>query len=74
MHGLQSLRQAISLAPEIWVAMWIRMLMKSEMHRFILEMLSAFLSHSRIKFPETFWLCMSRFLHWWDKHNVQKQL
>ncbi|KAJ6834206.1 uncharacterized protein M6B38_336185 [Iris pallida] len=71
-NGLRSLRQAISLAPEVWTAMFIRMLVKPDAHRFLFEIISAFSNHSGRKLPETFWLCMSRFLHWLEEQNVQQ--
>ncbi|XP_020265885.1 uncharacterized protein LOC109841358 [Asparagus officinalis] len=72
--GLRSLRRAVSFAPEMWTVMLIRILVKPDAHRFLIELFSTLVDHYRIKLPETFWLCMSRFLHWLDKNNVQHDL
>ncbi|KAK4769491.1 hypothetical protein SAY86_027641 [Trapa natans] len=61
--GFQSLYQAAKMAPELWSAMLIRMVVKPEFRGFSMDILSTLLVHSRFKLPETFWVCISRFLH-----------
>ncbi|KAI0497045.1 hypothetical protein KFK09_023373 [Dendrobium nobile] len=61
--GLQSFQRAVSLAPELWAALSIRMLLKPELHIFLLEILTAIVDHSKHRLPEAFWLCSSRILH-----------
>ncbi|XP_072963147.1 uncharacterized protein [Typha angustifolia] len=68
-NGFRSLRRAFSLAPEVWTAMLIRTSLKQEFHKFLFDILSALASHSRYKIPETFWLCMSRFIHYLEKQD-----
>ncbi|XP_058068080.1 uncharacterized protein LOC131217240 isoform X3 [Magnolia sinica] len=62
-NGFLSFRLAVNSAPEVWTAMLIRMALKPEVHRFTLDVISALARHSRLKLPEAFWLCVSRFLH-----------
>eukprot|EP00268_Persea_americana_P058757 TRINITY_DN7144_c1_g2_i4.p1 TRINITY_DN7144_c1_g2~~TRINITY_DN7144_c1_g2_i4.p1 ORF type:complete len:473 (-),score=83.62 TRINITY_DN7144_c1_g2_i4:405-1823(-) len=62
-NGFQSFYQAVKLAPEVWSTMLIRMILKPEVHRLTLDIISALARHSRLKIPEAFWLCISRFLH-----------
>ncbi|XP_010913708.1 uncharacterized protein [Elaeis guineensis] len=66
-NGFQSFKRAVSLAPEVWTAMLIRMFVKPEVHRFLWDIISALAIYFRDKIPETFWLCMSRLLHWLEK-------
>ncbi|KAF0907769.1 hypothetical protein E2562_020854, partial [Oryza meyeriana var. granulata] len=66
-HGVQSFRQAISLAPDAWTAMLFRTLMKPESQKFILDVFLALAMHSCYKIPETSWICMSRFLNYLDR-------
>lgn len=67
MNGVKSLRDAVNLAPKVWIAMFIRMSIKPEMHRFLLDISSAMVNQSKTRLPETFWLCFSRFLHHLEK-------
>ncbi|KMZ65347.1 hypothetical protein ZOSMA_324G00010 [Zostera marina] len=62
-NRLQSLRQAVKLAPEAWRAMIIRLIIKPEIHVFGFDIMTAFARHSYHKIPSTFWLCISRSLH-----------
>ncbi|KAE8776965.1 hypothetical protein D1007_50327 [Hordeum vulgare] len=66
-NGVQSFRQAISLAPNAWTAMLIRAALKPESQRFILDVFLALVNHSHDKVPETCWICMSRYLNYLDK-------
>ncbi|XP_008781808.2 uncharacterized protein slr1919 [Phoenix dactylifera] len=66
-NGFGSFQRAVSLAPEVWTAMLIRMLVKPEVHRFLLDIIAALASHFHDKIPETLWLCISRLLHWLEK-------
>lgn len=66
-NGFRSFQRAVSLAPEVWTAMLIRMFLKPEVLRFLLDVILALASHFHDKIPETFWLCISRLLHWLEK-------
>ncbi|BAT01359.1 uncharacterized protein [Oryza sativa Japonica Group] len=68
-HGVQSFRQAISLAPDAWTAMLFRTLLKPESQKFILDVFLALAMHSCYKIPETSWICMSRFLNYLDRQG-----
>lgn len=72
LKGFQSFRQAVNLAPEVWFAMLIRMLLKPEVHKFLLDIVTALFKHSRYRIPETFWLCLSRFLHRSENSEVTR--
>jgi aarF domain-containing kinase len=69
-NAVQSFRQAINLAPDAWSAMLIRTLLKHESQKFVLDVFLSLASHSSYKIPETFWLCMSRFLNNLDKQET----
>ncbi|KAF7093559.1 hypothetical protein CFC21_095967 [Triticum aestivum] len=66
-NGVQSFRQAISLAPNAWTAMLIRVALKPESQRFILDVFLALVNYSHDKVPETCWICMSKYLNYLDK-------
>ncbi|XP_064993729.1 uncharacterized protein LOC103995850 isoform X5 [Musa acuminata AAA Group] len=66
-NGFRSLQQAISFAPEVWTAMFLRTLLKSDTHRFLLDIFLSLAVYSRNKMPETFFLCISRLLHLLEK-------
>ncbi|VAH98093.1 uncharacterized protein slr1919-like [Triticum dicoccoides] len=66
-NGVQSFRQAISLAPNAWTAMLIRVALKPESQRFILDVFLALGNYSHDKVPETCWICMSKYLNYLDK-------
>lgn len=61
--GFGCLRQAVKLAPEVWTAMLLRMALKPEVHKFTLDIISALAIHFRRKIPESFWVCISKYLH-----------
>lgn len=61
--GFRYLNQAIQLAPDVWAAMMIRMTLKPEVHRFLLDIVSTLLLRSGDKIPQTLWLCISKCLH-----------
>ncbi|TVU39410.1 hypothetical protein EJB05_12828, partial [Eragrostis curvula] len=69
-NGVQSFRQAINLAPDAWTAMLIRTLLKPESQHFLLDVVSALANHSCYKIPETFWLCISRYLNYINKRDT----
>jgi hypothetical protein len=69
-NGVQSFHQAIKLAPDAWTAMLIRTLLKPESQHFVLDVFSALANHSSYKIPETFWLCISRYLNYTNKHDT----
>ncbi|KAL6871477.1 hypothetical protein ACP4OV_014306 [Aristida adscensionis] len=69
-NSIQSFRQAIRLAPDAWAAMLIRTLLKPESQSFVLDVILALASHSSYKIPETFWLCISRYLNYMDKEDA----
>ncbi|CAK9312776.1 unnamed protein product [Citrullus colocynthis] len=62
-HGFQCLRDAIKLAPQVWMAMLIRMALKPEVHSFSLDVISSIMMHIGRKIPDHLWVCISRFLH-----------
>ncbi|XP_062163211.1 uncharacterized protein LOC133870166 isoform X2 [Alnus glutinosa] len=62
-NGFRYLSEAVKLAPEVWTAMLIRMAAKPEVHKFTFDIISALVMHFSHKFPETSWVCISRFLH-----------
>ncbi|KAK2630878.1 hypothetical protein QOZ80_UnG0719810 [Eleusine coracana subsp. coracana] len=68
-NGVQSFRQAIKLAPDAWTAMLIRTFLKAESQHFVLDVFSALAKHSSYKIPETFWLCISRYLNYINKRD-----
>jgi aarF domain-containing kinase len=68
-NGIKSLREAVNLAPEVWIAMFIRTSIKPEMHRFLFDISSAMVNQSKIRLPETLWLCFSRLLHHLEKQT-----
>ncbi|PNT75193.1 uncharacterized protein LOC100840399 isoform X2 [Brachypodium distachyon] len=68
-NGVQSFRQATSLAPDAWIAMLIRTVMKHESQRFVLDVFLALVNHSCNKIPETCWICISRYLKYLDKQS-----
>uniref|UniRef100_A0A2P2J1D1 Uncharacterized protein n=1 Tax=Rhizophora mucronata TaxID=61149 RepID=A0A2P2J1D1_RHIMU len=61
--GFQYLCEAVKLAPQMWIAMLLRMAMKPEVHRFGLDVISAILMHFGHRIPGTSWVLMSRLLH-----------
>ncbi|KAG9451414.1 hypothetical protein H6P81_011379 [Aristolochia fimbriata] len=63
LNGFRSFERAVKLAPAAWSSMLIRLLLKSEVHLFIYDVLSALVVHSRYKLPESLWFCISRYLH-----------
>jgi aarF domain-containing kinase len=67
-NGFRYLSEAVKLAPEVWTAMLIRMAAKPEVHKFTFDIISALVMHFSHKFPETSWVCISRFLHKLVKH------
>ncbi|KAF3446148.1 hypothetical protein FNV43_RR11327 [Rhamnella rubrinervis] len=66
-NGFRCLCQAIKMAPEVWTAMLLRMVLKPEVHGFTLDIFSALFIHFKRKTPETLWLSISRLLHKWMK-------
>ncbi|KAL8122070.1 uncharacterized protein LOC141659394 [Apium graveolens] len=61
--GFRYLYQAIQLAPDVWAAMMIRMTLKPEVHRFMLDIVSTLLLRSGDKLPQTLWLFISKCIH-----------
>ncbi|KAL0297384.1 UNVERIFIED_CONTAM: putative protein phosphatase 2C 59 [Sesamum radiatum] len=55
-NGVQSLREAVMLAPDAWTAMTIRLALKPEFQKFAFDVVSALFAHSRHKLPDTLWL------------------
>ncbi|KAL0447584.1 UNVERIFIED_CONTAM: hypothetical protein Slati_1886300 [Sesamum latifolium] len=55
-NGVQSLREAVMLAPDVWTAMTIRLALKPEFQKFAFDVVSALLAHSRHKLPDTLWV------------------
>ncbi|KAF8036933.1 hypothetical protein BT93_C2612 [Corymbia citriodora subsp. variegata] len=61
--GFRSLGQAVNMAPEVWSAMFLRMVLKPEFRTFILDMLFTLFIHLSRKAPETYWICISQLIH-----------
>lgn len=68
--GLQSFARAVSLAPEPWAELFMRLLLKPELHRFLVEILSAVAGQFRNRLPGSIWLCMSRILHYLQENDI----
>ncbi|PIA40902.1 hypothetical protein AQUCO_02400159v1 [Aquilegia coerulea] len=68
-NALRSLRQAVKLAPEVWIAMLMRLSVKPEFHQFTMDIVCALVIHSGRKIPESTWLCISRLLHKIDTNS-----
>ncbi|KAG9130752.1 hypothetical protein Leryth_012686 [Lithospermum erythrorhizon] len=67
--GFESFWTAVRLAPELWSAMLVRLLMTQEFLSFAFEIVSALWRHSGDRIPETFWVCTSRLIHRLSKEN-----
>lgn len=61
--GFRSLGRAVKLAPGLWSAMLIRMVVKPEFQKFAFDTSSALISHFKYHLPVSFWMCISRLLH-----------
>ncbi|KAJ8526601.1 hypothetical protein K7X08_029078 [Anisodus acutangulus] len=61
--GFHSLVRAMKLAPDLWSAMAIRMVVKPEFQRFACDIGSALISHFKYHLPVSFWMGISRILH-----------
>ncbi|KAK4338049.1 hypothetical protein RND71_042536 [Anisodus tanguticus] len=61
--GFHSLGRAMKLAPDLWSAMAIRMVVKPEFQRFACDIGSALISHFKYHLPVSFWMGISRILH-----------
>ncbi|KAM3322827.1 putative protein isoform X1 [Capsicum chacoense] len=62
-RGFHSLGRAVKLAPDLWSAMLIRMVVKPEFQKFACDISSALISHFKYQLPVSFWMCISRLLH-----------
>ncbi|KAL9261894.1 hypothetical protein AKJ16_DCAP16048 [Drosera capensis] len=62
-NGFYYFREAVRMAPETWTAMLFRMALRPEFQNFILDILSALVTHSKHRIPETAWISLSRLLH-----------
>ncbi|XP_010277189.1 PREDICTED: uncharacterized protein LOC104611710 isoform X2 [Nelumbo nucifera] len=74
LKGFQSLYQAVKLAPEVWMAMLIRMAEKPEVHKFTLDVISALATHCGNTMSEEIWLCISRLFHQMERNYGQNDL
>ncbi|XP_009797515.1 uncharacterized protein LOC107774831 isoform X2 [Nicotiana tabacum] len=63
MSGFRSLGRAVKLAPDLWSAMLIRMVVKPEFQKFAFDIGSALTSHFKCQLPVSFWMGISRLLH-----------
>ncbi|OIT38207.1 PREDICTED: uncharacterized protein LOC109239715 [Nicotiana attenuata] len=63
MSGFRSLGRAVKLAPDLWSAMLIRMVVKPEFQKFAFDIGSALTSHFKYQLPVSFWMGISRLLH-----------
>ncbi|RDY12310.1 hypothetical protein CR513_02916, partial [Mucuna pruriens] len=61
--GFEYLCEVVKLAPGEWTAMLIRMVVKPEVHKFALDIISALALHSSHKLQVASWLYLSRLLH-----------
>ncbi|XP_059275294.1 uncharacterized protein LOC132029906 [Lycium ferocissimum] len=61
--GFRSLGRAMKLAPDLWSAMVIRMVVKPEFQKFACDINSALISHFKYHLPVGFWMGVSRLLH-----------
>ncbi|KAB2024973.1 hypothetical protein ERO13_D06G105800v2 [Gossypium hirsutum] len=62
-NGFGLLTRAVKSAPEIWTAMLMRIVLKPQTLGFSVDIISAVCNHVSNKFPESFWVCMSRLIH-----------
>ncbi|GMJ07778.1 hypothetical protein like AT5G24970 [Hibiscus trionum] len=63
MNGFRSLHEAVKLAPEVWAAMLMRLVVKPETLSFCIDTASAVSLHVGNQLPDAFWVCMSRLIH-----------
>ncbi|KAE8733260.1 Kinase superfamily protein isoform 2 [Hibiscus syriacus] len=68
-NGFRSLHQAVKLAPEIWIAMLMRLALKPEALSFSIDIISTVSLHVGNKFPDTCWVFMSRLCHKLTKNH-----
>ncbi|KAL3330605.1 hypothetical protein AABB24_034438 [Solanum stoloniferum] len=61
--GFHSLGRAVKLAPDLWSAMLIRLVVKPEFQKFACDISSALISHFKYHLPVSFWMGISRLLH-----------
>lgn len=61
--GFQSMGHAVKLAPDIWMALLVRLAVKSEFQVFTMDIISALTDHSSKKIPDAFWILISRLIH-----------
>ncbi|GAB2209287.1 hypothetical protein Droror1_Dr00026497 [Drosera rotundifolia] len=62
-NGFYYFWEAVRMAPEIWTTMLFRMALRPEFQNFILDILSALVTHSKHRITETAWIFLSRLLH-----------
>lgn len=67
-NGFRSLHQVVKLAPDAWLAMFLRMLIKPEFRQFSFDVVSALAVHSIHKIPYALWVCASNVLHKLDRN------
>ena len=58
--GFQYLREVVKLAPGEWTSMLLRMTVKPEVHKFVIDIISALVLHVNHKLREASWLYLSR--------------
>ncbi|XP_031121456.1 uncharacterized protein LOC116024649 [Ipomoea triloba] len=61
--GFQSMGHAVKLAPDIWMALLVRLAVKSEFQVFTMDIISALTDHSSKKIPDAFWILISKLIH-----------
>ncbi|KAK6782681.1 hypothetical protein RDI58_020477 [Solanum bulbocastanum] len=61
--GFHSLGRAVKLAPDLWSAMLIRLVVKPEFQKFACDISSALISHFKYHLPVSFWMGISQLLH-----------
>ncbi|KAL1337663.1 hypothetical protein AAHE18_10G155100 [Arachis hypogaea] len=68
--GFQYFREVVKLAPEEWTAMLMRMALKPEVHKFVIDIISALATHSSQKLQVASWLYLSRLVHRWSNSGL----
>lgn len=63
LSGFHSLGRAVKLAPDLWSAMLIRLVVKPEFQKFACDVSSALISHFKYHLPVSFWMGISQLLH-----------
>lgn len=71
-NGFRSFMYAVKLAPDVWLAMFIRMVIKPEFQKFSFDVITALFVNFRQTVPDTLWVCISNLLHKLEKQHNPK--